>query len=243
MEITARQLRSMVEDVDDAHHESMRTLASELEELHFGETSRRMVEGRREFLKKAGTGAALALSAAVGASTVLARAAAAQAPLPIDVLVATYAARVELAAVAAYEAAAARGLLDQAAIGLATVFIGHHNDHAGAFNGLLTAVGEHTVGQPDGGLLSEFTPLIAGAPDAAALLEIALGLEQAAAATYVDALGQLQMPEAALAVAQIAPVESQHAVVLATALNKPIAERLPAFEATSSSLLARGLED
>lgn len=237
MEITARQLRSMVEDVDDAHHQSMRTLASELEELHLGETGRRLVEGRREFLKKAGVGAAAALGTAFGASGVMARAAAAQAGLPVDVLVATYAARVELAAVAAYEAAAGRGLLDQATIGLATVFISHHNDHAGAFNGLLAAVGQPTVGEPDGGLLSQYSPLIATAPDAAALLEVALTLEQAAAATYVDALGRLELPEAALAVAQIAPVESQHALVLATALNKPVDERLPAFEVTSSSLL------
>jgi rubrerythrin len=241
VDITARQLRSMVADVDDVHHESMRTLGSELEELHLGETGRRLVEGRREFLRKAGAGAALAAAGAMGAvgtSAVMARAAAAQVGLPIDVVVATYAARVELAAVAAYEAAAGRGLLDQATIDLATVFIGHHNDHAGAFNGLLTAVGQPTVAEPDAGLLSQYSPMIASAPDSRALLEIALALEQTAAATYVDALGRLELPEAALAVAQIAPVESQHALVLATALNQPIAERLPAFEVTSSSLLS-----
>jgi hypothetical protein len=239
VEITARRLRSMVEDVDDAHHDSMRTLAAELEELHLGETGRRIVEERRDLLKKAGAGLALAAvgSLAGPTSRVMARAAAAQASLPVDVLVATYAVRVELAAVAAYEAAAGRGLLDPATIDLATVFIGHHTDHAGAFNGLLALVDQPAVDEPDGGLLSQYAPQIAEAPDAATLLEIALTLEQAAAATYVDALGRLELPESALAVAQIAPVESQHALVLATALNKPVAERLPAFEVTSSSLL------
>ena len=239
MEINTRQLRSMVADVDDAHHDSMRTLRSELEEIHFGETGRQLVAGRRAFLKQAGAGAALVTigGLALPASGILARAAAAQEDLPFDVIAATYAAGVELAAVAAYDAAAARGLLDQATVSLAVTFQGHHRDHAGTFNGLLESNGQPTVDQPDGGLLSQFGPMIQTAPDVPALLDIALTLEQAAAATYVDSLGQLTLPEAALAVAQIAPVESQHALVLATALNKPVEERLPAFETTSSSLL------
>jgi rubrerythrin len=239
VEISTRQLRSMVADVDDVHHDAMRTLHEELEELHLGETGRAVVAARRSFLKRAGAGAALLTVAGTVApgTGLLARAAAAQDDTPFDVIAATYAAAVELAAVAAYQAAAGRGLLDQATVDLATVFAGHHQDHNGTFNGLLESVGQPTVTEPDSGLLSQFAPMIQEAPDAPALLEIALTLEQAAAATYVDSLGALTIPEAALAVAQIAPVESQHALVLATALNKPIDERLPAFETTSSSLL------
>lgn len=239
VEISTRQLRTMVADVDDAHHDSMRTLKSELEEVHVGETGRQIVAARRDFLKKAGAGAAVVTIGGFAApgTGLLARAAAAQEDLPFDVIAATYAAGVELAAVAAYQTAAGRGLLDQATVGLATVFLGHHQDHAGTFNGLLETTGQPTVTAPDAGLLSRFGPLLQSAPDAPALLEIALLLEQAAAATYVDSLGSLTLPEVALAVAQIAPVESQHALVLATALNKPVEERLPAFETTSSSLL------
>jgi rubrerythrin len=239
VEISTRQLRSMVADVDDAHHDSMRTLQSELEELHVGETGRRIVAARRDFLKKAGAGAALMTVGGVvaPATGVLARAAAAQDDLPFDVIAASYAAGVELAAVAAYDAAAARGLLDAVALQLAVTFQGHHRDHAGTFNGLLMATGQPTVDQPDGGLLSQYGPLLQTAPDALGLLDVALQLEQAAAATYVDSLGSLTLPDAALAVAQIAPVESQHALVLATVLDKPVEERLPAFETTSSSLL------
>jgi Ferritin-like domain len=196
VEISTRQLRSMVADVDDAHHDSMRTLRSELEEVHIGETGRQMVAARRDFLKKVGAGAALVTIGGVAAPAtgVLARAAAAQDDLPFDVVAASYAAGVELAAVAAYEAAAGRGLLDQATLGLATVFLGHHRDHAGTFNGLLASTGQPTVDQPDGGLLSQFAPMIQSAPDAASLLDIALTLEQAAAATYVDSLGSLTLP-------------------------------------------------
>jgi rubrerythrin len=239
VEITTRQLRSMVADVDDAHHDSMRTLHHELEEVHLGETGRRLVAARRDFMKRAGAGAAL-LTIAGGyapVTGVFARAAAAQEDLPFDVVAATYAAGVELAAVAAYEAAAGRGLLDDATLGLATIFLGHHQDHAGTFNGLLESVGQPTVTEADEPLLSQFGPMIQAAADAPALLDIALTLEQAAASTYVASLGMLTIPEAALAVAQIAPVESQHALVLATALDKPVEERLPAFETTGASLL------
>ena len=239
MEISTRELRSMVADVDDVHHDSMRTLHHELEEVHLGETGRRLVAARRDFIKRAGAGAAL-LTFAGGyapAPGVFARAAAAQEDLPFDVVAATYAAGVELAAVAAYEAAAGRGLLDDATLGLATIFMGHHRDHAGTFNGLLESVDQPTVTEADEPLLSQFGPMIQSAADAPALLDIALTLEQAAASTYVASLGMLTIPEAALAVAQIAPVESQHAFVLATALDKPVDERLPAFETTGASLL------
>jgi rubrerythrin len=242
VEIDTRTLRSMVADADDVHHDSMRTMRSELEEIHLGSTGRQLVAARRRFLKGAGAvGAGAAVLTVGGALTpargLLARAAAAQADVPFDVTAATYAAGVELAAVAAYEAAAGRGLLDDATLGLATTFAGHHTDHAGTFNGLLESVDQPRVDEPDQPLLDQFGPMIAEAADAPALLEIALTLEQAAAQTYVAALGMLTIPEAALAVAQIAPVESQHALVLATALDKPVEERLPAFETTDASLL------
>lgn len=239
METSARELRSMVADVDDVHHDAMRTLSEDLEEVHFGETGRRIVAARRHFLKQAGAGAALLTIGGVVTPVggLLARAAAAQEDLPFDITAATYAAGVELAAVAAYELAAGRGLLDEATVGLATVFLGHHRDHAGTFNGLLDANDQPMVTAGDTALLDQFGPMIQNAPDAPGLLEIAYTLETAAASTYVAALGMLTIPEAALAVAQILPVESQHALVLATALNKPVEERLPAFETTDASLL------
>lgn len=238
MEISTRELQSLVADVDDAHHESMRTMKEEVEEVHFGATGRRLVAARRDFLKKAGLGAAVV---SVGGFAVplggFVGRAAAQEDVPFDITAATYAAGVELAAVAAYELAAGRGLLDEATVGLATVFLGHHQDHAGTFNGLLTANNQPAVTEGDAALLETFGPMIQNAADAPALLEIAYTLETAAASTYVAALGMLTIPEAALAVSQILPVEAQHALVLATALAKPIDEQLPAFETTDASLL------
>jgi rubrerythrin len=233
VEITHRELRSLVADVDDVHHESMRTLGAELEEVHFGETARKLTAARRRFFKQAGTGAALV---GLGANmTWLMGRAAAQDDVP-DIAAAQFAAGVELAAVGAYTAAAERGILDDATIALATVFLGHHQAHAATFNGLLTQVGAPTNDTANAGLLETFGPMIAEAADAPALLEIALTLEEAAASTYYAALGVLTLPDAALAVAQILPVEAQHATVLATALGKPITDRNPPFITEGNAL-------
>ncbi|MBA2283334.1 MAG: ferritin-like domain-containing protein [Acidimicrobiia bacterium] len=226
MEITQHELHSLVADVDDVHQESMRTLGEELEEVHFGETGRKLSLARRRFLKQAGAGAALV---GVGANmTWLMGRAAAQEDVP-DIGAAQFAAGVELAAVGAYEAAAGRGLLDEATIALATVFLGHHQAHAATFNGLLSQVGAEENNTANEDLLAQFGPMIEEAADVPALLEIALTLEEAAASTYYAALGVLTLPDAALAVAQILPVEAQHATVLATALGKPIDDRNPPF--------------
>jgi rubrerythrin len=241
VEISTRELRSLVADVDDVHNESMRTLPDELGELHFGPTARTVVAARRRFLKQAGTGAALVTVAGwvTPLGGFLGRAAAAQ-DEPVDITAARYAAGVELAAVAAYGAAAGTGLItDPGVLGLATTFAGHHEAHAGTFNSLLTGNGADAVTEPDGALVRTFGPMIEAAADATTLLDIALTLENAAASTYYAALGVLTIPAAALAVAQILPVESQHAVVLATALGKPTEEILPPFE-TDADALALG---
>ncbi len=231
MEISARELRSLVADVDDVHHEGMRTMPEEgrraapPSSAPAGASSRRPAwpRRRRGRRRRSPSFARRAPPRTTSRSTSRRR------PSPPAS---------SWRAVAAYQAAGGRGLLDDATLGLATTFAGHHQDHAGTFNGLLTANGADAVTMLDQGLLDQFGPLITDAADAPALLEIAYTLEMAAAATYVAALGMLTIPDAALAVSQILPVEAQHALVLATALGKPIDEQLPAFETTDNSLLS-----
>lgn len=177
-------------------------------------------------------GGALALG---GASAVPARAARAQGG-GSDAPAAAFAAGIELAAVAAYQAALGRGLLDDVAFGLATTFAGHHLDHAATFNGLLAGAGEQPVTAPDQAVLERFGPLVGGAADPAGLLQVAHDIELGIASTYVDALRTLAAPDTALAVSRILAVEAQHAVVLASALGLPVGERLPAFETTTDRL-------
>lgn len=235
MHISARELRSLVERVDDQHRDGMRTARQELEEVHFGETARRLGSTRRQLLGRAVAGGAVL---AIGTSLVpvgrLLPAAAAQTLSDVDI--ARFAASVELAAVAAYQAAVDSGKVTDSAVGAAaTTFQSHHREHAAAFNGLVTTNGGEEA-PANAAVLAEFGPLLESAADQAALLEIAFQLEQAAASTYLFALGALTVPAAYSAVATILPVESQHAVVLGTVLGKAPADYLPGFETQDAAL-------
>jgi hypothetical protein len=126
--------------------------------------------------------------------------------------------RLEVAAVAVYEGAAASGLITTPAVlDAATLFRGHHGEHAAAFAAIAggTARG---IG-PDEGLLASVTDQLAGARTEDDVLEIALGVENAASSTYLVALGVLEDGPSVAATASILPVESQHAVVLGLVLG------------------------
>ena len=235
MHITARELRSLVERVDDQHRDGMRTVRSELDELHFGETGQRLGSTRRQLLGRAAAGGAmLTLAGTLVPVSRLLPAAAAQELTDVDI--ASFAASVELAAVDAYQAAIDSGKVTDAAVGAAaTTFQSHHREHAAAFNGLATANGAEEVGSNQA-VLTAFGPMLEAAADQAAILEIAYQLEEGAAATYLFALGALTVPEAYAATATILPIESQHATVLGTVLGKSADEYLPAFISQDAAL-------
>ena len=139
----------------------------------------------------------------------------------------------ELAAVAAYTAAGETGLIDPAVLEVATMFAGHHQEHADAFAGV---AGDAATGEANQAVLDVFAPKIADAADQAALLQIAQDLENGAASTYFFSLGILQDPTNALAVATILPIEAQHAVVLGQALGQDLEEYVPSFESQAAAL-------
>jgi hypothetical protein len=233
--ISARELRALVEQVDDQHHDGMRDVREQLEEVHLGETAARLGPSRRQLLQRAASGGAMLT---IGTSLVpvsrLLPSAAAQAPSDVDL--ARFAASVELAAVAAYQVAIDSGKVTDAAVGAAaTTFQSHHAEHAGAFNGLATANGAEAA-PANATILAEFGPMLEAAADQAAMLEIAYQLEEAAASTYLFSLGVLTVPEAFSAVATILPIESQHATVLGTVLGKGTGEYLPAFITRDAAL-------
>lgn len=230
-------LRRAAHDVDEEHHAAMRTLPDELAELHRGPAGRQLAASRRRFVRDVGLGSvALTLGASLVPASRLLPAAWGQgsedgAPLD-DLTIAVFAEQVELAAVGAYESAAASGLLDPVAVEVGTLFASHHADHAGAFAAL---AGEAATGTANGAVLDAFGPMIAGAADQAELLDIAFQLEQGAASTYHFALGVLGI-EAAEVVATILPIESQHAVVLGQVLGKDASEHLPPFETSEAAI-------
>ena len=214
----------------------MRMVKPEHEGAHLDGTSRRTGTARRDFLRS-GAGTLAAASGLTRPLGGLLSGAAAQEGAPVDITTATFTAGIELASATSYELAAGRGLLDPVNGGLAATFLSHHRDHAATLNALLQAEGEPPVTQPDATFLGQFGAMIVAAVDVLGLLNAAYAMESAVASTYVEALGMLTVPEASLAMAQILPVESQHALVLATALSRPLEEQLPAFESTDASVL------
>lgn len=232
MEITTRELRQLAADVDDQHHDAMATIHDRLAEVHRGETGRLLASSRRHFLRNAGLGG-LALS--VGTTLLpmgrLLPAAWAEGSISEGEL-AGFAQSVELAAVAAYEAAIDTGLLSGTVVDVAEVFRGHHQDHADALGGVAS---EDAVDEPNQALLAAASEQLQGATDEEAILALAQDLENSAAATYFYALGVLQDRDAALAAATILPVEGQHAVVLGQALGQELEEYVPTFQGSEGA--------
>jgi rubrerythrin len=228
-----RRLAELSDEVDQLHHESMKTVEQDLAEVHFGEVAGQLRDARRRFLSKSlvGGAAITAGSMVMPISRFLPAAFAADTPSDADL--AKFAQSLELAAVAAYKAAAATGKLSAPVSDVASVFQGHHQDHADAFAAIL---GDAAVTKPNKGVLAAFAPKIKSAADEKALLEIAYTIEEAAAATYYSALGVVKDQKAAGALATILPVESQHAVVLATALGKPASTYLIDFQDAQNAL-------
>ena len=151
-----------------------------------------------------------------------------------DGAIAAFAESVELAAVAAYTAAAKSGLVTtKAVLDAATAFAGHHQEHAAAFG---AAAGAAATKKANAKLLDAVGAQLAAAKDEKGILEIAFGLENAAAATYLFALGALTSKGALQLTASILPVEAQHAVVLGTVLGKSATDIFPNFETQSAAL-------
>lgn len=239
MDISPQALRSMVEEVDEAHHDGMRDLSNQIGELHFGEGAKVMGATRRNLLRNAAMGgAALTIGSAVLPYDRLFAGMASAADALTDADIAGYAGGVELAAVAAYKAAISSGKVTDKAVGAAaTVFMGHHQDHANAFN---KAAGDKAQKVPNKTILAAVGGQIGKAVDQKAILEIAFSVENAAAATYLFAIGALKDPGALALTASILPVEAQHAVILGTVLKKTTLELFPdkgkSFEVQTGAL-------
>jgi hypothetical protein len=211
----------------------MRTMSEDLHEIHFeGEVADELRENRRNLFAKMAVGGGVLTAATLAGplSGLLPASWAADAPSDADL--ARFAQSLELAAVAAYKAAAGTGKLDATATSVGTLFAGHHQDHADSFKPVL---GDKAVTQPNQKVVDRFGPMITAAPDQAAILDIARQIEEGAASTYLLALGIVSAEPATL-LSTILPVESQHATVLATVLKKPAGDYLPSFVTVDNAL-------
>lgn len=229
MEISEQSLRAQVADVDEQHRAGMSTLPEDIRALH-SETRRFRAVFRpsasRQAVRRAAaaTGFVTIGSQLLPISSLMPRAFAASG----DAGIAAFAESVELTAVAAYEAAAGSGLVTtKAVLDAAVTFMGHHREHGAAFG---AAAGDAATGALNQGLLDALSPALGAAMTENDVLEIAYDLENAAAATYLFALGALESVAALQLTASILPVEAQHAVVLGQAIGADAATLLPSFE-------------
>jgi hypothetical protein len=230
MELSERELRARLRDVDDLHRDGMPTMLPDLRELHA--TTR---NSRRDLVKTA----AIAGAVVTIGSTVLPmnRLVAASAQELDDATVAAFAASVEYTAVAAYKAAAASGKVTTPAVGAAaTMFLGHHKEHGDAFQA--ASGGKVAKDATNPKLLNALSTQLTAAKSEKDVVKIAYDTENAAAATYLFALGALQSADALKLTASILPIESAHAVVLAGVLGLPATDEtyLPPFETKKAAL-------
>jgi hypothetical protein len=239
VQISAKELRQMASDVDDMHHEAMRDFKEEAAELHLSAVRS---PARRSFVKKAGLagvgGSLLTIGGGLVPFTKLAGLAAAQDGGLTDTVIAGYAQSVELAAVAAYTAAAPALKGDPLAV--AQLFLSHHQDHADAFGAV---AGDDARPEPNEKLVAAVTPTLTAVSDAVKagtdvttdVLKFAMTVENQAAYTYAAALTLLNDPAYAAATSTILPIEAQHATVIALALGEGPDEWFPtgAFESAA----------
>ncbi len=229
--ITEAELAGLTSDLDEMHHATLPAMREAVEmwtdELRAGELGR-LRTSRRRFL--AGGGAAfgaLALVACtdddvpVGGNPTPTDPPGTYRPLSGDFAIAGLAASLENLAANTYQAA-----LDAATAGklgpvppavstFAATVKAQHNDHAGAWNSVLTNGGARTVTGVDRTVKDAVVdPAFAQVVDVAGLARLALGLENMAAATYLADIAMIENQNALKIAASIQPVEMQHAAIL-----------------------------
>lgn len=188
---------------------------------------------RRRFLQRAGIGG-LALTIGTSVLPVSRLLTPAFGQELTDADLAAFAESMELAAVEAYKVAGAGGKITNKAVADAAVtFAAHHAEHAKAFAALSDG---KATGRPNPKLLDTVAGQLKSASDEKAVIQLVFDLEDAAAATYMSALGLLDTPQALALTASVLPVESQHATTLGAVLAKRGEDLVPAFETKDRAL-------
>jgi hypothetical protein len=235
MELTEAELVSMTSDLQDAHHDTLPAMQAALRSWNDGTNSdAEPTSGfsRRTFLTRSGLIAAggllVASSGAAAASTLprlTGRGGAAaglreNATAPLDVRVAALAASLENLAVGTYAAALSAagagklGTVPKAVGTFVTTAMGQHKDHAAAWNAMIASAGYKKITAPNATIGKTVNAAFAKVTTVPGVAKLALTLEEAAAATYLEAVGVVTGTQAIETAATIHPVEMQHAAIL-----------------------------
>jgi len=245
MQISEHELIVMTRDLDEIHHATlpaMHDAVAEWSELQrelrtdqdFPPATPRRGASRRGFLIGAGAGvgglllAACSKSKSTGTTNGTTGAAGGASgvgkgnPYTGDLAVAALAASLENLAVQTYQAgldaatAGKLGSVPPAIATFATTAQMQHKDHAGAWNSIITNAGKTGITGVDTTVKNAVvTPGFAAVKDIPGLAKFALVLEDAAAATYLNAIQNALTSASAIKIAAtIQPVEMQHSAVL-----------------------------
>ena len=142
-----------------------------------------------------------------------------------DVGLAEFAAGLEVLAVGTYTAlldAAEAGTLGEVPPALAELVrtaAAHHGEHLAAWNKVVAGAGRPEVATPDPQLKPAVDAQLGQAKTVADAIELARGLEEAAAATYLGAVPNLKSRDAVGLAASIQAVDAEHAAVLSFLLG------------------------
>lgn len=158
-------------------------------------------------------------------------------PSQNDIKILRTASSLEILAVEVYTRAMDTGLVKTAAvIDAAKLFQGHHKEHADLFKGATKKLGGEPMEDPNPVLLQSLEEPLKALKDENGVIELALMLEQSAAATYQKSAGQFEDLSLNTAVMSVGGVEARHVAVLLSVLGQPGAPK--AFHTTDGAIPA-----
>ena len=139
-----------------------------------------------------------------------------------DLVLLRTASSLEVLAVQVYTQAAKAGVLKNKEIAdAATLFRGHHNDHADLLQSLTKKYGGDAFEQPNPVVAQTLGPRIQAIRNDNDLVLLAIDLERAAAATYQAAVGQFQLTGLNQTAMSIGGAEARHVSILSSFVARP----------------------
>jgi hypothetical protein len=154
-----------------------------------------------------------------------------------DIKILRTASSLEVLAVDVYQKAIDSGLVKTAAVGdAAKLFQAQHKEHSELFQGATKKLGGEAFDKPNPVVLQSLQGPIGALKDEMGVLQLALMLEQAAAATYQSTVGAFKDLSLNQAAMSVGGVEARHVAVLSSVLK--LAPAPKAFQTKDGAVAA-----